>query len=267
MTQQVDALVAAGGESKPDDPLYPMTNGGPKALLPIAGKPMAQWVLDALAGAERIGRVVVVGLTVESGLTCGDKPLDFIPSAGSMVANARAGLRRVLQLNPAATRMMWVSADIPTVRPEHFNWLVDEGLKTDIDFCYSVIERSVMEKRFPGSRRSYTPLKEATVCGGDANLLATRLVKTDNPVWEKITEARKNVFKQASLIGYETLLLLALRQLTAERAVQLVGKKMGITGRPVFCPYAEVGMDVDKPFQYEIVTRDLEKRMNTSREL
>ncbi len=264
---QVDALLAAGGLAKPDDPLYPLVGENPKALLPIAGKPMAQWVLDALAGAERIGRVVVVGLAPESGLTCGDKPLDFIPSAGSMVANARAGLQRVLQLNPSATRTLWVSADIPTVRAEHFNWLVDESLKTGDDFCYSLIERSVMEKRFPGSRRSYTHLKGATVCGGDASLLATRLVKGNNPIWEEITKARKNVFKQASLIGYQTLLLLALRQLTAERAVQLVSKKLGMTGRPVFCPYAEVGMDVDKPFQYELVARDLEKRMNASREL
>ncbi|MBI3242485.1 MAG: NTP transferase domain-containing protein [Chloroflexi bacterium] len=259
---QVDAMVAAGGEIAPDDPLYPLTKGGPKALVSISGKPMVQWVLDALAGADRVGRVVVVGLTPASGLRCGDKPLDFIPSAGSMVANARAGLQYGLQLNSSATRMLWVSADIPTVRAKHFNWLVDECLKTDVDFCYSVIERPVMEKRFPGSRRSYTRLKGATVCGGDSGLLATRLVKGDNPVWEKITDARKNVFKQASLIGYETLLLLALRQLTAERAVQLVGKKMGITGRPVFCPYAEIGMDVDKPFQYEIVARDLE-RMKT----
>ena len=169
---QVVALVAAGGEIGSDDPLYPITKGGPKALLPIAGKPMAQWVLDALAGSNRVGRAVIVGLTPASGLTCGGKPLDFIPSAGSMVANARAGLQRVLQLNPSATRVLWVSADIPTVRAEHFNWLVDECLKTDDDFCYSVIERSVMEKRFPGSRRSYTHLKGATICGGDASLVA-----------------------------------------------------------------------------------------------
>jgi GTP:adenosylcobinamide-phosphate guanylyltransferase len=256
----VDALLAAGGLAKPDDPLYPLVGESPKALLPIAGKPMAQWVLDALAGAERIGRVVVVGLAPESGLTCGDKPLDFIPSAGSMVENARAGMNRILQLGPSAKRALWVSADIPTIRSEHLNWLVEEDLKTDHDFCYSVIERSVMEKRFPESRRSYTYLKDAAVCGGDASMLATRLVTENNPLWEQITAARKNVLKQAALIGFSTLLLLALRQLTVEHAVQTVSRRLGMTGRPVFCPYAEIGMDVDKPHQYEIVKHDLEMR-------
>ena len=256
----VAALVAAGGVAKPDDPLYPLVRESPKALLPIAGKPMAQWALDALAGAERIGRVVVVGLTSESGLTCGDKPLDFIPGAGSMVENARAGMKRVLQLNPSAKRVLWVSADIPTIRSEHLNWLVEEDLKTEHDFCYSVIERSLMEKRFPGARRSYTHLKDAAVCGGDASMLATRLVTENNPIWEQITAARKNVFKQASLIGFGTLFLLATRQLTVEGAVQTVSRRMGMTGRPVFCPYAEIGMDVDKPWQYEMVKRELEMR-------
>jgi hypothetical protein len=30
--------------------------------------------------------------------------------------------------------------------------------------------------------------------------------------------------------------------------------------RAIFCPYAEAGMDADKPFQVDILRRDLEKR-------
>lgn len=255
-------MVAAGGEIEPDDPLYQLTRGGPKAMLPIGGRPMVQWVLDALAESDRIGRVVVVGLTAEHGLTCGQKAVDFIPSAGSMVANARAGIGRILQLNPQAQYALWVSADIPALRAEHVNWLVDTCLQTDHDFYYAVIERSAMETRFPASRRSYTHLKGVTVCGGDVNMIATRLVSGENALWDKVTAARKNVLKQASLIGWRTLFLLLLRQLTPELAAQMVGKRLGLNGRVLFCPYAEVGMDVDKPFQYDILSRELQGRMN-----
>ncbi len=256
---QVDAIVGAGGYGKPDDPLYPLVKDGPKAMLPVAGRPMIQWVLDALAASDRIGQVVVIGLPADFGLTCGGKQLDFIPSAGSIVDNARAGMRRVLELNPSAQYALWASADIPAARGEHVNWIVDACLQTDHDFYYTVIERAVMEKRYPESRRSYTYLKGATVCGGDMNMIATQMAQGVNPLWDKITAARKSVFKQASLIGFDTLALLALRQLTVERVVEAVGKRLGIRGRPIFCPYAEVGMDVDKPFQYEIVRKDLEK--------
>ncbi len=256
---QVEAVLAAGGESGPGDPLYPLTAGGPKALLPIAGRPMAQWVLNALADSERIGRVVIIGLRPEHGLTCGAKPLDYIPSAGNLVENARAGLERILQLNPQAKYGLCVSADIPAIRAAHVNWLIDACLQTDHDAYYTLIERQVMETRYPGSRRSYTYLKDKIVCGGDMNLFATHLAQGDGSLMKKIIEARKNVFKMASLIGFKTLILLASRQLTLERATQLVSQRLGVRGKAILCPYAEVGMDVDKPFQYEMMVKDFQR--------
>ncbi len=37
--------------------------------------------------------------------------------------------------------------------------------------------------------------------------------------------------------------------------------RLNITGRAIVCPYAEVGMDVDKPHQLEIMRADLKKRL------
>ena len=64
----MDAIIIAGGIPEPGDPLYEFTQGKPKALLDIAGKPMVQWVLDAIGGADRIDQVVLVSLSEESGL-------------------------------------------------------------------------------------------------------------------------------------------------------------------------------------------------------
>jgi NDP-sugar pyrophosphorylase family protein len=58
----IDAVIIAGGIPGPDEPLYPLTQGKPKALLPIGGKPMTQWVMDALNGSPLVRRVVVAGL-------------------------------------------------------------------------------------------------------------------------------------------------------------------------------------------------------------
>jgi hypothetical protein len=40
--------------------------------------------------------------------------------------------------------------------------------------------------------------------------------------------------------------------------------RLNITGKAVVCPYAEVGMDVDKPHQLEIMREDLKKRLRKS---
>ena len=87
----MDAIVIAGGLPEPGDPLYEYTQGQPKALLDIAGKPMVQWVLDALGGAETILRVVLIGLSEDDGLDCA-KEITYVPNQGGMLQNVRAGM-------------------------------------------------------------------------------------------------------------------------------------------------------------------------------
>ncbi len=91
-------------------------------------------------------------------------------------------------------------------------------MQTDEDVYYNVITAQVMEERYPGSKRSYTHLKDVEVCGGDLNVIRTMTVTGNDELWERIIASRKNVFKQAALLGYDTLLLLLLRQVTLEGA-------------------------------------------------
>jgi NDP-sugar pyrophosphorylase family protein len=62
----LDAIITAGGITLKDEPLFPLSGGGYKALLKIHDKPMVQWVLDAVSACQRIERVVVVGLPLDT---------------------------------------------------------------------------------------------------------------------------------------------------------------------------------------------------------
>lgn len=252
----MDAIVIAGGVPLPGEPLYAYTQGRPKALLDVAGKPMAQWVLDAIGGARSIDRVVVISLSEKDGVHC-SKLATFVPDQGGMLQNIRAGVQKVLQLNPSARHVLTVSSDIPALKPEMVDWLVEATSEDDCDIYYTVITRQVMEARFPTSKRSYVRLKDVEVCGGDMNVIRASTVTKNEELWERILAARKSAFKQAALLGYDNLLLLILRQLTMESAIKRVARRMEITGRVVFSPYAEVGMDIDKPHQLEILRAEL----------
>lgn len=252
----MDAIIIAGGIPEPGDPLYEFTQGKPKALLDIAGKPMVQWVLDAIGGAERIDQVVLVSLSEESGLQC-SKSVAYVPNQGGMLENLRAGIEKILELNPDAHHVLTVSSDIPAISSEMVDWMVKTNAGTDLDIYYTVIPRHVMEVRFPDSKRTYTRLKDAEVCGGDLNMIRASTVNSKEELWDRIVAARKNVLKQAALLGYDNLLLFLSRQLTMEGAVKRVTKRMDITGKVVISPYAELGMDVDKPHQLEILRADL----------
>ena len=63
----MDAIVTAGGVPLPGDPLYVYSNGNSKALIDISGKPMVQWVLDALGESKKVDNVIVIGLSPKSG--------------------------------------------------------------------------------------------------------------------------------------------------------------------------------------------------------
>ncbi len=252
----MDAVVTAGGIPKLGEPLYAYTQGQPKALLDVAGKPMVQWVLDALDGASKVDRVIVIGLEEGSGLTCA-KPITYFPNQNGMLKNILFGMQQVISLDPTATHVLLVSSDIPGIKSEMVDWVVTNAMQTDDDLYYHLIPQDVMEKRYPTSKRTYTHLKDAQVCGGDMNIVATRTINTNLEKWEQLIEARKSPLKQAAIFGWDTLLQLAFRAITVEGAVKKVTRRLGMTGRAVLCPYAEVGMDVDKPHQLELIRSDL----------
>ncbi len=255
----MDAIVTAGGVPQPGDPLYEAAQGQPKALVDVAGKPMVQWVLDALNQAAGVEHIVLVGLE-ESAPLISRKPVTYTPSRGHMVNNILAGADLILQRSPQTEYALIVSADIPAITGEMVDWLAQQVMEAQADACYTIIRREVMEARFPGSRRSYTRLKDMTVCGGDINAFRPSLAHTNTDFWDKLIESRKNVFKQAALVGYDTLLLLLLRRLTLEAAIEKVCRRLHLRGKAIVSPYAEMGMDVDKPFQLEILRADLARR-------
>jgi GTP:adenosylcobinamide-phosphate guanylyltransferase len=253
----MNILILAGGIPGPEDPLYPATLGSPKALLDVAGKPMAQWVLDAVSDAKRADQVVLVGMEDHCGLHC-EKTMHFIPDQNNLLDNALTGMEKIQEIHPQAEHLLVLPGDLPAITPQMIDWRIESLEGNDYDFEYTAIERTVMESRFPGSNRSYVKLKDVEVCGGDVHGLRISLIgKRD--LWERLIGARKNIFKQAALIGFDTLFLLLTRSMTLKGAETLVSKRLGIAGKATLSPYAEMGMDVDKPFQLEIMRKELDQ--------
>jgi GTP:adenosylcobinamide-phosphate guanylyltransferase len=249
-------VITAGGVPRPEDSLFPLTQGGSKAMLIVAGKPMLQWILDALNATPRIGQIVIVGIPAVETLKS-EKTITFLPDHGDILNNIQAGALNLLHQDPSTQQFLVISSDVPGVTSEMINWTIDRVNESDSDLYYLVIERKTMEQRYPESKRTYLHLKDIEACGGDVNAARAPMFQSTNPLWHKIIEARKSPIKQALLLGIDTMLLILLRALTMVQTERKVSKRLGINGRVILCPYAEVGMDVDKAFQYEIMQRDL----------
>lgn len=246
--KHMDAIVIAGGTPPSDDPLYEETQGGYKSQLNIAGKPMVQWVLDALAEANEVDRVIVAGLPIFADLAY-PRSLTVLPDAGGILENMQVGAEELRRTNPQAEYALVISADIPAITGEMVNWLISTSQTSSHDLYYCVIERSVMESRFPGSSRPYIHLKSMEVCGGNMSMIRTSLFSSETPLWNRLIENRQNPLHLAALLGYDTLFYLLVRQLSLEDAAATVSKRLGIDVAATLCPYPEIALDVDKPHQ------------------
>jgi len=259
----MDAIVTAGGIPQPQDPLYTYSHGDSKALIDVAGKPMIQWVLDALGDSKSVDNVIVIGLSAKSGLTC-KKPMHFLSNQGRMLANIVAGINKALELNRKTQYVLVVSSDIPALKPEMVDWLVETCMQTKDDLYYGICPRDVMEARFPDSKRTYTKLKDIQLCGADINLTHVRMATEHLDLWESLIGNRKSPLKQAGLIGLDTFFQVITRSITLEDLVAKVCNRIGIKGRAISWPYAEPCMDIDKPHQLELLRTDLANQQRKS---
>lgn len=251
----LEAIVLAGGIPQPDDPIYPHSQGKHKSLIPIGGKPMVQWVIDALDQSSSIDNLIVIGLDDNTPLTA-SKQISYLADGGGILQNILSGLEHISQSHSNATHALIASADIPALTSEMVDWRVEVAMESPKDVDYVVVDRGTMEARFPESNRSYVRLRDYEVCGGDINIIRIGL-NQDAGVWERIITARKSALKQASLIGYDTLALLLAGRLRLDTALDRVTSRLGISGNVHVSPFAEVAMDVDKPHQLEILRQDL----------
>jgi len=259
----MDAVILAGGIPLPGDPLYEYSQGESKALIDIAGKPMVQWVIDALSNAKKVDNIIVIGLSPKSGLKS-KKPLYYISNQGRMLANIVEGTAKSLELNKKTQYVMIVSSDIPGLKPEMVDWIIKKVSETKDDLYYGVCPREVMEARYPNSNRTYTHLKDMEVCGADMNVIHVSMTTDHLDTWEQLIGKRKRPLRQAAVIGLATLWRRWRKQFTLQELVERASERIGIKGRAIIWSHAEPCMDVDKPHQLELMRDDLARQMRKS---
>ncbi|HRJ76048.1 MAG TPA: hypothetical protein PLX90_08630, partial [Anaerolineales bacterium] len=154
------------------------------------------------------------------------------------------------------------SSDIPTVKSEMVDWLVQTSMQTKDDLYYGVCPREVMEARFPNSNRTYTKLKDMQICGADVNVIHVSMATDHLDTWEELIGNRKSPLRQAAVIGLDTLFQLFTRQFTLQGLVERASQRIGIKGRAIIWDRAEPCMDVDKPHQLELLRSDLMRQQN-----
>jgi hypothetical protein len=177
-----------------------------------------------------------------------------------LIDNIFAGLYRLQAINPSVKKLLLLSSDIPLVTPEIVRGFIEECGSQEADIYYAVVEEKTMEARFPQSKRTFVPFKGGRYTGGDAFLLDVGAATGNAELARSLTGSRKNYLYQARLLGLSFILRFLLRRMTVHEAGRRAAEKGDLKGQVIDTRFAELGMDVDKPHQYEMIKAYLEER-------
>ncbi len=203
-----------------------------KALVPYRGRPMAEWVLEALAGAGL--SAIYVG--ENPGLS--PPPRLTLPDQGSLLANLEAALAQV------EGRVLVATADLPHLTPEAVSFVLERAPEAAL--VYPIVPKERVEARFPGNRRTYARLREGTFTGGNLLLLDKPLFFRALPLAKEVVALRKRPLALARRIGWDILLKLLLGRLSLGELEARARRLLGVEARALITPYPEVGVDVDR---------------------
>lgn len=239
---KLTALVLAGAPASPEmEAQYSIKN---RAELPIAGKMMVQYVIDALKASEQVGDIYLVGNTECEGV---DK---MIAPSETLMENLIKGLESCAT-EANGGHVLVATSDIPLVTSEAIDDFISRCGDRQADFYYSIVSKVTNEKRFPGMKRTYVRLAEGTMTGGNLMVINPEIMVSNGDLIREILNSRKSIKRLARLIGIGILIRAVIAQTIWSGAINIptlektVGRIIRAKLKAVETPFPEIGADVD----------------------
>lgn len=223
-----------------------------EALIPLAGRPMAGYVVAALGAVREVRQLIVAG------------PTELAQGAVRQVdpgADLADTLRRAAALLPAEEEEVLLAAgDAPLLTAAALADLLAACRRRGLAFGYPIVSRARCEAQFPGVRRTYVRLREGAFTGGNCFYLRREALPAAMGFMERIYTARKRPLRLAALLGWGTVLHLLTGTLRLRDAERVGARLLGWPAAAVVMDDAGIGVDVDSPEDLELCRAVLEGR-------
>lgn len=255
----IDALVLAGSIN--NGPLRACSQEKHEALIKIGPDPMVNYVINALRSSGQVNQILVVSPSELK--TILPSETIWIECGKSLMENIKRGCASMDRPSLIAT------ADIPLLTPESVNEFLSLCGDYSNDLYYPLVSRETLERRFPEARRTYVQFKEGVFTGGNIFLVNPMIIEKCLVLGQELADLRKKPLALARRVGISMMLKMLFRVLSLTEVQEKASRLLGIKGKAVICNYPEVGMDVDKPADLQLVSHILgyELKGKTSEQL
>ena len=244
------AVVLGGGD--PGDPFAAAHAAAVKPLIPVAGTPMALYVLRALRDCPLIGRVAYVGPPPPGSEALIDVR---VTDHGTLLGNLEVGVAALALPEHGQRRVLVITADIPMLTAAMLSEVLESA--PDAGLVYPIVRREDCERTYPGVKRTYARLKDGSFTGGNLFLIDAALISRFLPRLRDVLAARKQPLRLAALIGWSVLLRLLTGRLRISELEERVSALLEVPARALITPHAAVGTDIDKEDDLTLAERSL----------
>jgi molybdopterin-guanine dinucleotide biosynthesis protein A len=232
------AVVLAGGG--PNDRLARSVGAPSKALVPLAGAPLAAYVLTALRRSGVVARIVLVGPDAPQLRGLHDVA---VPAGTRLVDSLALGLGA--GLGAGGERLLVLSADVPWWTAEGVRAFVAEAPEADL--VYPVVREEDALLAFPDQRRTYARLRDGRFTAGNAVLMRRECIAALLPWIDRAYAARKRPWQLAGIVGLDLLVQLVAGRASLAGIEARVRELVGIDARVFVSRDAAIAADVDAP--------------------
>lgn len=256
------ALVLAADRSG-GDPVAHLSGTACKAFAPVGGQPMVLRVLDALADCQEVSSVLLCGPPQRLLAQCPelDRRIEsgevrWVENQNSPSRSAAAGMAQV----PENQRILLTTADHALLSTEIVSYFLQKSRELDGDATVGVMRYETIQRQFPQNKRTVIRLSDANICG--CNLFTFNPCGRDLVTfWQQAEALRKRPWRLVSqVLGWRAVWAYLLGSLSLDRAMCTISEKSGVRVSPVMLPFAEAGIDVDKPADLQLVESILATR-------
>jgi GTP:adenosylcobinamide-phosphate guanylyltransferase len=251
------AIVLAGSPN--NGRLKDCSSAPNEALIKIGNKFMVEYVVEALLVSQKIEKIIVVGpkLSLERIFQKKIKDLKIVESGETIIQSLLNAMDFIG--NDLNSRVLVVTSDIPLITGQIIDNFIEECINEEADIIYPIVSKSVNQAKFPGVKRTYVRLKEGVFTGGNIFLIKPSIIKPCAYYAEELVQLRKSPLKLLKYIGFEYFLKYLFRNLSIKDAELRISQLFNIKGKAISVSHPEIGVDVDKPSDLELVERVLGK--------
>lgn len=236
-----NAIILAAGKG---GPLEEETGIAYKAMIPIHGKTMLDWVVEAYAGAESVDRIVTVGPKALDDLPCMAHVRKRLSPAMDLFQNlvkATAYVKHRLYKSAHRHQGYLIGyGDAVFLKPA----IVEETLRmfseSDSDISLVYVEKESFDRAGLEAKRTYIPIQGKHYTGGVMCFI--KKMRILYPAMNKLAELRKARKKTTGILEALGCLDMGLAEIE-----QVIGDELSCTVKIHVSSHPEMGMDVDKP--------------------